>query len=150
MLTDPLLLSPDSSGTNLESFYSTDFAPGASTRVAAGVGHFDGMVRSTFRVNHSKTKENAPADTIRTLIRMDCEYVGDDGSGGPTLDKSHTASVYLVVVQPQDGIAPTSSMSRLVKGFVASLFASGTEATFDSLKAALSSTYLDRLINGEA
>jgi hypothetical protein len=149
MLTDPLLFAANSGDANMTSYYATDFAPGSSTRVASITSPITSARRGTLKINHSTTRENAPVDTKRTLIRLDVDYVGDDGNGNPTLDKPRTASVYMVLVQPNDGFVTDANMSAMAKGFCASLFASGTEATFDTIKAALSSTYLDRLIAGE-
>lgn len=148
MLTDPLLFAASSGDANMGSFYSTDFAPGSSTRVYSGsIGPFEGTSKAILRVNHSKTRENAPYDTERTLIRLDIPYIGDTSTG--VLTRINTASIYLVAVRPIDGVTNSAKMGQMVKGFAASLFASGTEATFDTIKAALVSTYFERLVAGE-
>jgi len=89
-------------------------------------------------------------DTIRSAIRYDIRYRGADGDGNPVLDSPSNAFVQLVIGMPKDGVLSTTMVGLMVKGFLASIFASGTEATFDSLKAALDSSYLIRILNGEA
>jgi len=59
------------------------------------------------------------------------------------------ASVQLVIVRPKMTDLTSATMTYMVKGFVSSLFASGIEATYDTLKAALDGAYLDRVLSGE-
>jgi len=148
MLIDPLPFSANPSDANLGSLAATDFGPGSSVRVS-NVSFFGGDQGQVLRISHSKSNENKPIDTERLLIRLDCRYVGDD-SGTPILDKASTASVYMVIVFPKDGIASTANLVALTKGFVSSMFSSGVEATFDTLKATLNGAYLTRLLDGEA
>jgi len=101
MIVDPMPFAGTSTQANLANFYSTDFAPGASTRQEKPVSQesLSGTVSNVLRISHTNTKENPGLVTTRSLIRLDVKYQGDDGDGNPAFSP-RTASVYLVCRSP--------------------------------------------------
>lgn len=145
MLPDPLKFSVNSLDANLQDWRVIDIAPRASQRnIVSNTLSPTGSGEARLIIRHTDTNENAPLGSIRTLIRADADL---QGSTRPT--EGGTASVQLVIVRPKMAEILPVTMGYMVKGFVAALLASGTEATYDTIKAALDSTYLERVLANE-
>jgi len=145
MLPDPLLLSIDSGQANMKSFaLLPENAPGRTERQNASLDMDLSGGPQRLSIQHQQTKENNPLSTTRTLIRFAIPLIG---SNAPT--EKGTLVIQVTVSRPEMVDLTDVLVGSAMKGFIASLFASGTEATYDTLKAALVSTYFERIIAGE-
>jgi hypothetical protein len=124
MLTDPLRVVASLSGTEFTtlstdvndslSFASvglarvTDIGPGSSVRVVPEFG--------TYTIKHSSSKENAPLDTTRTLVRFDGPKKVDAASGN-----EYQLSAYLVSAQPICGDVQTADQLAFVRSLLFTL-----------------------------
>jgi len=152
MLPDPIKFSAASGVASLIDFAVTDLAPGKTTRINTDAGVSSGGVTpSVLTISHSESKENGAIPTTRSLIRLDVDFPGFNlvGEDNVFSGERATAAVYMVVVHPKVAGLTPAVMAAIAKGFVSGLFASGTEATYDTIRAALSSTYLERILAGE-
>lgn len=152
MLTDPLRLGMVHSGAfvdpsaatngqfagiDIRDFALIDVSPGASKRLCVLSD-----VKITYTCSHSKSGENAPVVTDRSLIRLDFQKV-DSVTGKPV-----TMSVYAVIALPQGSLFDTDDA-------VAALRSLGMFATYGNISVGAASfdttdnRAAERILQGE-
>lgn len=133
MLVDPIVIGMPPSGTSLTgviatsgvfpdagTFATVEVNPSGSRRVGSLAG-----VNAELRISHSKSNENAPYLTSRSLIRFDLNKVDEAG-------KQVTLSAYAVISFPTTSLFTISDAERLARTLGAFLLCGSTTDVGDN------------------
>jgi len=117
-------------------------ADGKSVRKGNGDGT---LLTGDFKltISHSETKENAPYNTSRALIRWDCTKSAD--SEGNEV----TASVYLVTALPSGGVFTEADVIAMARGLMLRLLMGERPDDNPYSVSATGDDALERIVRGE-